>query len=76
MHLGCAFDLKVPDRRRSEIEALKLISELNEQMWVGHFDFWTSGNAVVMFRHSHLVLAGGVYPNRTDQCETAHENRG
>ena len=66
LHLGCAFDLKVPDRRRSEI--VQLISKLNEQMWVGHFDFWTSGNAV-MFRHS-ILLAGGVYPS-SDQCETA-----
>lgn len=66
LHLGCAFDLKVPDRRRMEV--VQLIGKLNEQMWVGHFDFWTSGNAV-MFRHS-LLLAGGVFPS-SDQCETA-----
>ena len=64
LHLACAFDLKVPDRRRSEI--LQLITKLNEQMWVGHFDFWTSENAV-MFRHS-LLLSGGASP-APDQCE-------
>jgi hypothetical protein len=66
LHLGCAFDLKVPDRRRAEV--IQLITKLNEQMWVGHFDLWTSGNAI-MFRHS-LLLAGGAHPS-TDQCETA-----
>jgi len=66
LHLGCAFDLKVPERRRAEI--VQLIAKLNEQMWVGHFDFWTSGNAV-MFRHS-LLLAGGIHPS-PDQCEAA-----
>ena len=66
LHLGCGFDLKVPDRRR--LEVVQLIARLNEQMWVGHFDFWSSGQAV-MFRHS-LLLAGGAHPS-TDQCEAA-----
>ena len=56
LHLACAFDLKVPERRRTEI--LTLVSLVNEQLWVGHFDLWSTDN-VVMFRHS-LVLAGGV----------------
>ena len=64
LHVACAFDLKVPDRLRSEV--LQLIGLANEQLWVGHFDLWTSEN-VVMFRHA-LLLAGGAEP--TDgQCE-------
>jgi hypothetical protein len=64
MHVACAFDLKVPDRRRAEV--LQLVSSVNEQLWVGHFDLWSSEN-VVMFRHS-LLLTGGAEP--TDgQCE-------
>ncbi|HMO31178.1 YbjN domain-containing protein [Enterovirga sp.] len=64
LHVACAFDLKVPERLRPEI--LQLISLANEQLWVGHFDLWTSEN-VVMFRHA-LLLAGGAEP--TDgQCE-------
>ena len=64
LHVACAFDLKVPDRRRQEI--LQLVSLINEQLWVGHFDLWSSEN-VVMFRHS-LLLTGGAEP--TDgQCE-------
>jgi hypothetical protein len=64
LHLACAFDLKVPERRRSEV--LALISQVNEQMWVGHFDLW-SQDGVVMFRHA-LVLAGGVEAS-SRQCE-------
>lgn len=65
LHLACAFDLKVQDRQRPEM--LKLISLINEQLWVGHFDLWTREH-VVMFRHS-LLLSGGIEPTR-NQCET------
>ncbi|MBM6592760.1 type III secretion system chaperone family protein [Microvirga pudoricolor] len=65
IHVACAFDLKVPERRRQEV--LALIARINEQLWVGHFDLWNSEN-VVMFRQA-LLLAGGAEP--TDgQCET------
>src|SRR5262245_50945969 len=36
LHLACAFDLKVPERRRTEVQ--QLVSRVNEQLWVGHFD--------------------------------------
>ena len=65
LHLACAFDLKVPDRRRSEVQ--QLISLINEQLWVGHFDLWLA-DGLVMFRHA-LVLAGGVEASRP-QCES------
>jgi hypothetical protein len=64
LHLACAFDLKVPDRRRGETQ--QLISLVNEQLWVGHFDLWTK-DGMVMFRHA-LVLAGGTEPSH-QQCE-------
>ena len=64
LHVASAFDLKVPDRRRNEV--LRLVSLVNEQLWVGHFDLWNSEH-VVMFRHS-LVLTGGAEPTN-GQCE-------
>jgi hypothetical protein len=64
VHVACAFDLKVPERRRTEV--LQLIGLVNEQLWVGHFDLW-SGENVVMFRHA-LLLAGGAEPT-PGQCE-------
>lgn len=64
LHLACAFDLKVPERRRAEVQ--RLISYINEQMWVGHFDLWPA-DGMVMFRHA-LLLAGGVEASGK-QCE-------
>src|SRR5215510_477071 len=64
LHLACAFDLKVPERRRGEV--LQLMSRINEQLWIGHFDLWMN-DGLVMFRHA-LVLAGGVEAS-WKQCE-------
>jgi hypothetical protein len=64
LHLACAFDFKVPERRRAEVQ--QLISQINEQMWVGHFDLWLQ-DGMVMFRHA-LVLAGSAEAS-DKQCE-------
>jgi hypothetical protein len=69
LHLACAFDLRVPDRRRTDVQ--QLISLINEQMWVGHFDLWTN-EGMVMFRHA-LVLSGGVEASGK-QCEALLDN--
>ena len=65
LHLACAFELKVPERSRSEVQ--QLISMINEQLWIGHFDLWTQ-DGLVMYRHA-LVLAGGVEASGR-QCES------
>lgn len=64
LHLACAFDLKVQTPQRTEV--IELVAMINEQLWIGHFDFWNKDN-LAMFRHS-LVLAGGV-PATDAQCE-------
>jgi hypothetical protein len=63
LHLACAFDFKVPDNRMGEV--YRLIAQINEQLWVGHFDFWAH-EGLVMFRQS-LMLNGTVATPR--QCE-------
>ena|SRR6266581_2674614 len=64
LHLACAFEFKVPDHCRTEVQ--HLLTLINEQMWIGHFDVWAK-DGLVMFRHA-LVLSGGV--TATDgQCE-------
>ncbi|HEY8593734.1 MAG TPA: YbjN domain-containing protein [Devosiaceae bacterium] len=64
LHIACAFDLKVPEARRSEVR--QLIGQINEQLWIGHFDIW-SREDVVLFRNSHLLSGGAeVTPQ---QCE-------
>jgi hypothetical protein len=55
LHFSCAFDLKVPERKKGEIG--ELIRLINAQLWLGHFDLW-SHEYIVMFRHAHS-LAGG-----------------
>jgi hypothetical protein len=63
LHLACAFDFKVPDNRLSEV--YRLIAQINEQLWLGHFDLWTQ-EGLLMFRHG-LLLNGNVATPR--QCE-------
>jgi hypothetical protein len=63
MHIACAFDFKVPDNRLNEI--YRLIAQINEQLWLGHFDLWTQ-EGLIMFRHA-LMLNGSVAT--THQCE-------
>jgi hypothetical protein len=64
LHLACAFDLKVPERRRAEM--VELAALINEQLWVGHFDVWFK-DGIIMFRHA-LVLTGGITAADA-QCE-------
>lgn len=59
IHLACAFDLKVPEARR--LEVIRLLSAVNEQLWIGHFDLW-SAEGMVMYRQA-LLLSGGAEPN-------------
>jgi hypothetical protein len=64
LHLACAFELKVPERRRSEV--IELTAMINEQMWVGHFDAWLA-DGIIMFRHALLLTAG--ITATSEQCE-------
>lgn len=65
LHLACAFEMKVPERRMGE--ARKLVALVNEQMWIGHFDLWRQ-NGLVMYRHA-LLLNGGIEASGA-QCES------
>ena len=65
LHLACAFDMKIPEPRRAEVQ--RLIAAINEQLWVGHFDIWTH-TGMIMYRQA-LVLPGGMLAS-TAQCET------
>jgi hypothetical protein len=58
LHLACAFDLRIPDIRVNEV--IRLLSHVNGQVLMGHFDLWRQED-VVIFRQS-LLLAGGAEP--------------
>ena len=64
LHLGCAFDIEVPSARRDEVA--RLLTLVNGQILMGHFDHWELQGAIV-FRQS-LLLSGGVEPS-TEQVE-------
>jgi hypothetical protein len=63
LHLACAFDFKVPEARLTEV--YRLIAQINEQLWIGHFDLWTQ-EGLIMFRQG-LLLNGSVATTR--QCD-------
>jgi len=50
---------------------MRLLSLVNEQLWIGHFDLW-SKEGVVMYRQT-LLLSGGAEPNSA-QVEGMLEN--
>ena len=59
LHIASAFDIKVPENRVNEV--IRLLSMINGQVLMGHFDLWRAED-VVIFRQS-LLLAGGAEPN-------------
>nr|WP_316655193.1 YbjN domain-containing protein [uncultured Gellertiella sp.] len=59
LHIASAFDIKVPEIRVNEV--IRLLSFINGQVLMGHFDLWRQED-VVIFRQS-LLLAGGAEPN-------------
>jgi len=63
LHLACAFDFKVPDNRLGEM--YRLVAQINEQLWLGHFDLWMQ-EGLVMFRHALLLNGSVATPS---QCE-------
>ena len=63
LHLACAFDFKIPDNRLTEV--YRLLAQINEHLWLGHFDLW-QGDGLLMYRHG-LMLNGAVATPR--QCE-------
>jgi hypothetical protein len=63
LHIACAFDAKVPDNRLAEV--YRLVAQVNEQLWVGHFDVWLQ-EGLIMFRQG-LMLNGALAT--THQCQ-------
>lgn len=52
LQMICVPDIRVAaDKRQAAYELLTLV---NEQMWLGHFDLWSNGN-VVVYRHAALL---------------------
>ena len=52
MHFTCAFDLKVPEKRRAAL--YELLALANERLWIGHFGM-ESEEGIPVFRHAVLL---------------------
>lgn len=52
VHVSCAFDMRVPEKRRAPI--YELVAHLNERLWIGHFALWME-EGIPMFRHTIQV---------------------
>jgi hypothetical protein len=63
LHIACAFDAKIPENRLNEV--YRLVAQINEQLWLGHFDVWLH-EGLIMYRHG-LMLNGTVATEA--QCE-------
>ena len=63
LHIACAFDAKIPENRLNEV--YRLVAQINEQLWLGHFDVWIQ-EGLIMFRQG-LMLNGALAT--TGQCE-------
>lgn len=63
LHLASAFDLRVPQNRQAEMH--RLLVQINEQLWLGHFDLWSS-EGLLLYRQS--LMLNGAEPT-PKQCE-------
>lgn len=75
MALICDLKLQVPKNRQGAI--LKAIAQVNERIWVGHFDFVTTRSCIVYsltipFLSSFVLerqLVASMYQNIADECD-------
>jgi hypothetical protein len=57
LQLLCLPDIRVASAKR--VQAYELLSLVNEQMWLGHFDIWSNGD-VLLYRHGALLGDDGL----------------
>ena len=55
MHLSCLMDIETKIEDRSTI--FELLALVNEELWVGHFSYWTEQN-IPVFKHSVILNDG------------------
>ena len=68
LQLLCLPDIRIPeDKRAPMFEVLTLV---NEQMWLGHFDVWSNG-MVLLYRHALMLGDDGMLS--IAQAQTAVE---
>jgi len=56
LQMGAPLDLKVPENLM--MQAARLVTMINERLWIGHFDLWTEDQNIV-FRNSIILPEDG-----------------
>ena len=56
LQMGAPLDLKVPENMM--LQAARLVTMINERLWLGHFDLWTEDQNIV-FRNAIVLPADG-----------------
>lgn len=63
-------DIRAVDHQSAAV--YETIGLINEQLWLGHFEYWSSGGSI-LFRHA-VLIEGGDEPGLTlEQAETVIE---
>ncbi|MEP7221812.1 MAG: YbjN domain-containing protein [Novosphingobium sp.] len=57
LQLLCLPDIRIPDDKRAPM--FEVLSLVNEQMWLGHFDVWSNG-MVLLYRHALMLGDDGL----------------
>jgi hypothetical protein len=57
LQLLCLPEIRVPATKRKA--AYELLALVNEQLWIGHFDIWSSGG-VLLYRHGLMLGTDGM----------------
>ncbi|MEP2737078.1 MAG: YbjN domain-containing protein [Erythrobacter sp.] len=57
LQLLCFPDIRLSEPKRSA--TYELLSLINEQVWIGHFDIWSNGD-VLLYRHGAMLGADGL----------------
>ncbi|MEL6112937.1 MAG: YbjN domain-containing protein [Pseudomonadota bacterium] len=56
LQLGAPLDLKVPEGRMAD--AFRLVGQVNERLWVGHYDLWSEDQSLV-YRNAAILPENG-----------------
>lgn len=65
LQMGAPLDLKVPDALM--LQAARLVTMVNERLWIGHFDLWTEDQNIV-FRNAIILPEDGTLDDVQAQC--------
>ena len=57
LQLLCLPDIRVPDDKRAGV--FEVLTLINEQVWLGHFDLWSNGG-VLLYRHGLMLGEDGL----------------